>query len=123
MMTIGIHAMLPAEVWNGLESSLMEMPKFRKEMTRLQWEQSHLSEYIAALSLAFLFLVGFVFVVRRLWAILYRTSSLVENAVPLVALAFLPPFFMEGTHYIYDFPAMAFFALGLLLMLQSRWVL
>jgi len=121
IITRSLHAFLPEEDWTAFEAALLTIPKVSKEVERLKWEKGFLPEYIISLMLAFLGIVGWVFTVRALWSRLYLSSDLVTDAVPLIALIFLPPFFHVGTHYVYDFPALFFFTLGLVLMIRRDW--
>lgn len=118
-----ITSAVPDETWSGAESVLMSIPKIRNEMKRLGWEEDFLSEYIVCLSLVFLALFGSTFVLLKLWCVAYEGKPGLANVIPLLTLVCLPPFFNEGTHYIYDFPAFFFFNFGLLLMLKGSWLL
>jgi len=121
LLTRGIYALAPEDGWNQLRASLLEIPKVQKETLRLGWETHYLPEYLIALTLVFGALVGFTFVCRAFFSTLYLTDQATRNALPIGALLSLPPFFHVGTHYIYDFPALLFFTMGLLFMVQKRW--
>jgi hypothetical protein len=121
LLTQGLYRILPETAWFSVRSALMAIPKVQKETARLGWETSYLPKYLIAFSLAFLSLFLFMFVFRALYRQFYETTAGVVNAVPLVALIALPPFFHVGTHYIYDFPALLFFTWGILLILRRDW--
>lgn len=121
LLTRSLHSLLPADTWDSTESFFLSIPKFQREMDRLGWEREYLSEYLIALGIACASLVGFVFLLRRFWSLFYATSEDVTNTVPLLGLGALPPFFHVGTHYIYDFPNLFLFTLGLYFMVRSRW--
>jgi len=106
-----------------LEQRLLRIPKVQKETLRLGWERDFFIEYLLALSLAFLCLLGFAFTIRSLWSTVYDTEPRMSNLVPLVALLALPPLFPTGPHYIYDFPTLFLFTLGLTLLIKERWAL
>jgi hypothetical protein len=110
------------EARNSVGSRLSAIPKVQKEAGRLGWDLRFLTEYLIAFFFSFLALLLFPFVLRELFATLYATDERLVSIVPLAALLVLPPFFFVGTHYIYDFPALLFFTLGLLLMLKRQWL-
>ena len=120
-LTRTVYDLAPQTLWSGLAEQLLAVPKVQKEIVRLGWEPHFLPEYLIALTFVFLSLVSFVFTVRSLLASLHDTQDEITNAVPLVDLAWLPPFFHVGTHYIYDFPALFFFTVGALYMLRLNW--
>lgn len=123
VVTRALHATLSSPALDSLEQRLLHLPKVQKETIRLGWERDFFIEYLIALSLAFLSLLGFPFVVRALWSTLYQTEQTITNLVPILALLALPPIFPTGPHYIYDFPTLFFFTLGLTLLIQGRWTL
>lgn len=112
---------IPLSTREALSSSLCSSPKFIKEAARLGWELQYVPEYMVALLLAFASLVCFPFVVRRMLRCLYDTDPLIQGIVPVMLVLGLPFFFHAGTHYIYDFPALLFFTVCLLLLLEERW--
>jgi hypothetical protein len=90
-------------------------------MQRLGWEIDHIPEYLIALTLACMFLIMFPFVMRLLLRNIYETEEWIINLVPVLLLIGLLQFFHIGTRYIYDFPALTLFSLGLYLMSVKRW--
>ncbi len=123
IFTRSIHSVVPTSTWDTFEQKLLDIPKVQKETVRLGWETDFLSEYLIALSLTFLCLFGFSFAVRNLWSAFYKTEQVVTNIVPIIALLVLPPMFPTGPHYIYDFPTLLFFTLGLALLIRRKWTL
>lgn len=123
MLTLALYAPLAGPSFDSLEQTLLRIPKVQKETQRLGWETDFFIEYLIALFIAFVCLLAFSFVVRRFWFTLYETEPRVSNLVPIIALLALPPIFPTGPHYIYDFPTLFFFTLGLLLLVQQRWLL
>jgi hypothetical protein len=121
LATRAVYAAVAGPALDSLEQRLLRVPALRKQTDRLGWETDFFFEYLIALSLAFVCLAGFAFVVRTLWSTLYSTEQRITNLVPLLALLALPPLFPTGPHYIYDFPALFFFTLGLTLLVQRRW--
>jgi hypothetical protein len=120
-LTRGISHLVPADARTSIEASLLKIPKVRKEMKRLGWEDTRLLDYVIALLLAFASLVAVPFVIRRLWTQIYVAPGWIGQALPAVVVVLLPTVFSTGPHYIYDFPALMFFSLGFLLLLQRRW--
>jgi hypothetical protein len=114
---------LPDSARAWITESLTASPKFLKEAARLGWDLRMLPEYVVALSFACAALIAFPFVMRRMVRELYETDDSMETILPVMLLLGLPPFFRVGTHYIYDFPALLFFSLGFLLLLQKNWTL
>lgn len=123
IVTRGLCGVIPASCKEWVSNSLMASAKFRKEAARLGWEVQAIPEYLIALTLALASLAAFPFVVRSLFVFLYDSEKLVADLVPLGILLGLPPFFLVGTHYIYDFPALFFFTTGFVLLVQRRWSL
>ncbi|HVZ38824.1 MAG TPA: hypothetical protein VHI13_06080 [Candidatus Kapabacteria bacterium] len=123
IITRTVRGAIPDAAADSLSARAQRMPKVREELERLHWEGGFLSEYLIALALAFASLLAFAFTVRALWTTFYETDRWITNAVPLAALLLLPPIFPTGPHYIYDFPALLLFTLGLVALLQRRWLL
>ncbi len=123
LLTRSAYSVLSGPSLDTLEQRLLRLPKVQKETLRLGWERDFFIEYLLALSLAFLCLLGFAFAIRALWNTVYDTEPRMTNLVPPVALLGLPPFFPTGPHYIYDFPTLFFFTLGLTLLIKERWTL
>jgi hypothetical protein len=84
------------------------------------WEQEYLPEYLVASALMYASLVGFFFALKYLFKGLYRLPHAFVDMVCLAALAALPSFFRYYS-YIYDFPTLFLFTLGLGLMIRKRW--
>ncbi|MBP1648926.1 MAG: hypothetical protein H6Q30_2371 [Bacteroidetes bacterium] len=122
-LTRTIHSAIPADISAAVKDRLSSIPKVQKEAGRLGWDLRYVNEYIIAFLLSFLSLLFFPFVLRTLFASLYAAEEKAIALVPLVAMFALPPFFLVGTHYIYDFPALLLFTLGFLLMIRQRWLL
>jgi hypothetical protein len=122
LLTRTVYGTIPAAARETVRESLSSVPKVRKEAGRLGWDLTYLNEYLIALSFSFVALLLFPFALRDLFACLYAAEEKVVSLVPLAAMAALPPFFMVGTHYIYDFPALLLFTLGLRLLIQRRWL-
>ena len=86
----------------------------------LGWDPDYFPEYVIALLVMFLSLLGFAFALRCLFSENYESPGMVKELVPVFALLGLPVFFRYYS-YIYDFPTLFFFTLGLLLIVRNRW--
>ena len=87
---------------------------------KIQQDKSYLTEYAMALLLMFLSLVGFFWSLRYLFRSLYRTPVIYADIVSFAALTALPYCFKYYS-YLYDFPTLFLFTLGLGLMCNKQW--
>lgn len=122
VLTRSIYEVGAEHFWSSLRDRMLAVPKLRNEVSRLGWEEEFIPQYCIALSLSYLSLLAFMFVLRSLMMTLYETSLNVANFIPVVTVFCLPVFFHSGTHYIYDFPAMFFFTAALLSMIRRKWL-
>ena len=120
-ITRAAMASLPATTNQWLNETLSRFPRAQRALDLWGWDDRYLAEHLVAFSIAFLSLVLFVPVFRSMVEALYITEGWVSAAVACASLLFLPPFFLAGTHYVYDFPAMLFFTTGIVLLLRSQW--
>jgi hypothetical protein len=111
---------VPADTKVEIDRSLARLPGVEKTCETLGWERDGLLEYAVALALMYASLVAFVFAIRAMALAFYRTTSTGANLAALLAVVGLPPFFRYYS-YLYDFPALLLFTLGLTLMAQRRW--
>ncbi len=123
VLTRTVVGLVPEGMKATWSNALLSSPAFRKQANRLGWETEFLPEYLVAFGLAFLALAAYVFVFRHLVGSMYETDRMTLEVLPLGSLLFLPPFFLVGPHYIYDFPALMFFTLGMYLIVKRRWML
>jgi len=89
---------------------------------REKWPRGFELEYALALALIFLSLLGFMAVMGREVQGFYRPSPWARDLLPAAAVSLLPVFFLSGTHFVYDFPALFFFTLLLSLLRRRRWL-
>ena len=122
LLTRTVLAALPSDWQTSLRENLIRIPKVRKEMSRLGWEVNFLPEYIVVLLFAYVSLLCIPVVLRRLWKLAYETDDALTNLVPILVLFLLVPLFSTGPHYVYDFPAMLFFSMGFVFVLERRWL-
>jgi hypothetical protein len=114
---------IPESGRRTLSEWLLASPKFVKEAARLGWDTLYLPEYVVSLSLSLASLIAFPFAVRRLVVLLYVADDIVYALLPIGIVLGLPPFFLVGTHYIYDFPSLLLFTLGFVVLMQEQWLL
>ena len=88
---------------------------------RQEWPRGYELEHTLALALIFLSLLGFMAVMGREVQGFYRPSPWARDLLPVAAVSVLPVFFLSGTHFVYDFPALFFFTLLLALLWRQRW--
>jgi hypothetical protein len=69
----------------------------------------------------FISLLGFSFAVRYLFLLFYNTSSWFADSVSLLALLGLPTMF-QYTSFIYDFPLLLLYTLGLIFLYKQDWI-
>lgn len=114
---------LPSATPVALKKAIAGSPRLVQAIRKMDWEEDFLPEYCYATVFMYASLVGFVYALRH-----FLTSVLPEIpwtwrwSASIAAIAGLPPFFWYQ-NYLYDFPTLLFFALGLLLLHQRRWLL
>jgi len=77
-------------------------------------------EFVIALAFMYGSLIGFLIALRRLAVALFELPDGFARKIPLIALVLLPVMF-RYTSFIYDFPQLFLFTLGLVLMVRQRW--
>ena len=85
------------------------------------WESDLLTEYIIACIFMLVSLIGFCFALKYLFKGLFEAPKILADVVSSVALAGLPIFMKSYPSYIYDFPTLFLFTLGLGLMVHRKW--
>lgn len=100
---------------------LRRHPRLVAELPFLEWEEERLLDYLIAVAVMNLCLLGFLLAMRALYTQLHGAGWRAD-LLPLAALASLPFFFQKGTHFLYDFATLMFMALGLLLLERRRFV-
>jgi len=122
IMVRASEAAIPEATGNQIEKVLINrIPQVKGIVSTLGWEADFLLEYVIALTMAYAFLLGFLFALRNLFKALYHAPWPVIDFVPLLALLVLPVFFKTGTHFLYDFPTLFFFTFLLLLLYRRKW--
>jgi len=111
---------VPAETRAELSLSLGERQWAADLCRLLGWETEYLTEYLIATVLMCLCLWGFVWALRYLLVAVYEVPRRIQDAFLLVALLGLTQFFHYYS-YVYDFPALFLFTLGLAGMCRRKW--
>ena len=113
----GTDALLPPGARAGLEQFVSRHPGLA---ARLGWQSAHASWYALVFLLHGLSLVLFALAFRRLAA---RTLGLdpVRAALAAAGALALVPIHFGYQNYLYDFPGLALFTLGLVLVAERRW--
>jgi hypothetical protein len=115
-----ITAAIPIETRRAIIHAMGEKPIVQKVFSKLKWEPEYLIEYGIASTLMYLSLAGFVVAIRYFFTAVFRSPSKFVDLVSLLALLGLPPFFQYYS-YLYDFPTLFLFTLGLGLMVRRKW--
>lgn len=114
--------LVPDSVREDLESIAADRKKpWRHRLIYLGWNPKLLPEYLVGMAVMWASLLGFVWAFRGLIRTTIESSIWFENGVPLLALALMPIYFAEYYCYLYDFPQLFLFTLGLLLLAARRW--
>ena len=85
------------------------------------WQPAYAAEYVLVVLIMGASLIGFATAVRALSRALFVAGHRVGSVAALTGLACVPVFFGPFSRQIYDFTTLWMFALGLLLMVRSRW--
>ena len=110
----GVHKSLTEMVESNLSLSLV--------LEKLKWESEFITEYLVAMVLMYLSLIGFVYVFRKLFDEVYSSQVWFKNLISIILLFAIPAMFQPNySNYVYDFPALFLFTFGLLLLHQRKW--
>jgi hypothetical protein len=102
---------------NTIEDNISLNKLFKK----LKWEKELAVEYFFAVIIMFFSLWGFSIAVRYLFTLFYNTSSWFADLVSVLALLGLPTMF-QYTSFIYDFPLLLLYTLGLIFLYKQDWI-
>jgi hypothetical protein len=105
----GTDALLPAAVRSGIEAQVRLHPILTR---RLGWQSEHASWYVLVFMLHGLSLFGFALAFRRLARRTFELDGVTASLAAAGALALLPIHF-GYQNFVYDFPDLALFTLGL----------
>ena len=115
-----IQAPIPMQVRDLINKSLSNVSILKSAIDKLGWEKDYLLDYSVAFILLYLFLLGFLGAFKYLFTRLISTNEIFLNVTSFVAIVGLPLLFKYYT-YIYDFPTLFLFTLGLGLMAAEQW--
>lgn len=88
--------------------------------TSLRWDAVYFIEYILVIIILYLSLLAFASAIRYLIYGLSHAPEFFVDVVSLLSIAILPVMF-KYYNYIYDFPHLVLFTLGLALMARHKW--
>jgi hypothetical protein len=116
----GIAALIPVKVEEQITTVATSNALFAKIVEKLKWESEYFTEYIIAFLLMLFSLWTFAFVLKKLFKYLFTLSDGLIHIFILIALFGLQTMFQYYS-YIYDFPTLLLFTLGLYLMVKEDW--
>jgi hypothetical protein len=111
---------IPNQIHNSLTENIQASEFALLVLQKLKWESDFITEYLVALFFMWFFLLGFVYAFRKLMTAVYSSPDWFTNFISLTALFGLPVMFQYYS-YIYDFPALFFFTLGLVFLFKQKW--
>jgi hypothetical protein len=114
------NQLIPEQIQNSLTQKIEASEFAMLVLQKLKWESEFITEYIVALILMWLFLIGFTLSFRKLLSEVYSSPAWFTNFISLIALFALPVMFQYYS-YIYDFPTLFFFTLGLYFLFRQKW--
>jgi hypothetical protein len=115
-----ISEVIPEGVHNYLTDKVTSSRLFIQVLEKLKWESEFITEYLVAMVLMYLSLLGFVFVFRKLFKEIYTSPEWFTNLISIILLFALPPMFQYYS-YVYDFSTLFLFTLGLVFLRQRNW--
>jgi len=116
-----LSAPVPQTLRNNIANKIEDNISLNKLFKKLKWEKELAVEYSFALLMMFISLWGFSFAVRYLFLLFYNTSSWFADSISLLALLGLPTMF-QYTSFIYDFPLLLLYTLGLIFLYKQDWI-
>jgi len=116
-----LSAPVPQTLRNSISNKIEDNISLNKLFKKLKWEKELAAEYSFAMLIMFLSLWGFSIAVRYLFILFYNTSSWVADSVSVLALLGLPTMF-QYTSFIYDFPLLFLYTLGLIFLYKQDWI-
>lgn len=115
-----ISQVIPGNIKKMLTKKVEESYLLSKIFNKLKWENRLAAEYFIATLLMYISLLGFAFAIRYLFNLFYISSKIYTNLFSVFALLALPPFFVY-TSFLYDFPNLLLFTIGLILLKKQKW--
>jgi len=115
-----LSAAVPQRIKNVVAKKIESTLLLRKLFKKLKWEREYAVEYSFAMLLMFLSLFGFAIAVKKYFALFYHSPPWFSDSVSVLALLGLPPMF-RYTSFLYDFPLLFLFTLGLIFLFKKDW--
>jgi hypothetical protein len=115
-----ITTLIPVNIQDELSRLVENNGNIKAVMDKFHWESKEITEYLVACLLLYLFLIVFLFTFKKLFGLIYSAPEWFANIVTVFTLFGLTAMF-EYYSYVYDFPALFFFTLGLVFILLRRW--
>ena len=119
LMVRGLVWLYPDNTATWLRTVIESISMVQAKFDRSDWARALYPELITACLLMWLALIGFAYALIYLLRTFYRTSLAVERSVVLLAVGILPAFF-DKCNYIYDFPLLFLFTLGLAFLARRK---
>ena len=117
-----ISGVIPDEVHKTLTEKVESNKSAMLVLEKFKWESEFITEYLVAMVLMYSTLLGFVFAFRKLFNEIYSSPLWFKNIISIILLLAIPAMFQpQYSNYIYDFPSLFLFTLGLLLLRQKKW--
>ena len=116
-----LSAPVPQSLKNTISNKIEDNISLNKLFKKLKWEKELAVEYSFAMLIMFLSLWGFSIAVRYLFILFYNTASWFADSVSVLALLGLPTMF-QYTSFIYDFPLLLLYTLGLIFLYKQDWI-
>lgn len=114
-----VCAVTPAGVQAVLNDYAVKSDVLRERMRIYGMEPHACFQYMVGCVLMFGSLVGFLFAFRALLRSLYDAEKPLADIMTMMALVALPAMFLYGS-YVYDFPQLLLWTLGLLMLQRGR---
>ena len=118
-----ISEVIPESVHIALTEKVESNHLIMLGMEKLKWESEFITEYLIGMVLMYLSLLGFVYAFRKLFDEIYTSPLWFKNVISIILLFAIPAMFQPNySNYVYDFPALLLFTLGLLFLKQRKWI-
>ncbi|MBE0572806.1 MAG: hypothetical protein IH618_14790 [Ignavibacteriaceae bacterium] len=117
-----ISEVIPESIHETLTTKVESSSFLMLALEKLVWESEFITEYLVAMVLMYLSLLGFVYAFRKLFDEIYTSPLWFKNVISVILLFAIPAMFQPNySNYVYDFPALFLFTLGLVLIRQRNW--
>jgi len=115
-----LSAAVPQKIKDTFADKINKTETLVKLFKKLKWEKEDAVEYLFAMLLMFLSLWGFALAVRKYFTLFYHAPPWFAGSVSVLALLGLPPMF-QYTSFLYDFPLLFLYTLGLIFLFKQDW--